>query len=922
MIQATDGFFYGTTAAGGVSDNGTIFRMDAAGNVSVLHRFTGLDGAGPSAELLEAGDGYMYGTTAGGGLHFSGTAFRIDALGNFQTLHDFDFGVDGGSPTAALIRAADGLFYGTTIEGGPGDSGTIFRFDADGTFETLHAFQGTDGAVARAALLQVADGSFYGTTASGGTYGGGTAFRFDLPDALTTFHSFSGDNEGSAPQAPFIQASDGYLYTTAASGGHGHGAIFRMDLAGNITTLSLLIGYEAAQPEGPLVEAPDGFFYGSGQQTVFRMDHSGMVTIVCAFDPAESAQAQRGVTLGADGRLYGVSIAGGKDGIGFLFSSDTEGSVTILHPFTEEIGQQPLAGLIQAPDGFFYGANAAGGTAQLGTVFKMSAVGKTALFHGFAPADLGSNPQATLLRASDGRTYGTTGAFGSRGTLFRLDGTGALTTLHLYGPGNPPSTLVEASNGLFYGTTPGGGGGQGTIFRVNADSSVVTIHAFSGAEGSTPQGALLQASDGNLYGTTSSTIYRANRNGDVTVLHTFSGFDEGYDPIGSLVQASDGNLYGTTSLGGSNGFGTIFRIGLSGAFATIHAFDQQDGANPEAGLMQASDGYLYGTTIFGGGIAGQFGTIFKTDLNGNLSTICGFAGGSQGSYPQAALLQGVDGNLYGTAGVVFRLILANFAATRVTPSSGDASGGTRVQIFGAGFTVNTQAQIGGGGTASSDVTSSLLFGVAPALQPGTLNDVVVMDGGSTATLAGGFFADFADVSGANPFHDAVESLVRYGISAGCGGGSYCPGAPVTRAQASVLLLKAEHGRSFQPPSCTGVFADVPCPGPFADWIEALAAEGITGGCGGGNFCPGQAVSRAQTTVLLLKTSHGPTFSPPACVGAFADVACPSLFADWIEEAAAEGITSGCSSNPPSFCPSSPTSRGQSAALLARAFRLP
>ena len=96
MIQATDGFFYGTTAAGGVSDNGTIFRMDAAGNVSVLHRFTGLDGAGPSAELLEAGDGYMYGTTAGGGLHFSGTAFRIDALGNFQTLHDFDFGVDDG----------------------------------------------------------------------------------------------------------------------------------------------------------------------------------------------------------------------------------------------------------------------------------------------------------------------------------------------------------------------------------------------------------------------------------------------------------------------------------------------------------------------------------------------------------------------------------------------------------------------------------------------------------------------------------------------------------------------------------------------------------------------------------------------------------------------------------------------------------
>jgi uncharacterized repeat protein (TIGR03803 family) len=426
-----------------------------------------------------------------------------------------------------------------------------------------------------------------------------------------------------------------------------------------------------------------------------------------------------------------------------------------------------------------------------------------------------------------------------------------------------------------------------------------------------PQGPLLQASDGNLYGTTSSTIYRATLSGDVTVLHTLSGAD-GYDPIGSLVQASDGNLYGTTSLGGASGYGTIFRVALSGVFATIHAFDQADGANPEAGLIQASDGYLYGTTISGSGIGGGVGTIYRIDLSGALTTVYEFGAGP-GSYPQAALLQGSDGHLYGTAGVIFRLILSNFAATNVVPSSGDASGGTRVQLSGAGFTLNTGAQIGGVAVTPIYETPSLLFATAPELQPGTLNDVVVVDGTSSATLAGGYFVNFSDVPSANPFHDAVESLVRNGISAGCGGGSFCPGAAATRAQAAVLLLKAEHGSGWTPPPCAGV---------FSNWIEALAAEGITGGCGGGDFCPDDAVSREQGMVFLLKTAHGSSFVPSACLGRFGDVACPSLFANWIEEAAAEGITSGCSSNPALFCPANPTSRGQSAALLARTFHLP
>src|SRR5206468_9596193 len=108
------------------------------------------------------------------------------------------------------------------------------------------------------------------------------------------------------------------------------------------------------------------------------------------------------------------------------------------------------------------------------------------------------------------------------------------------------------------------------------------------------------------------------------------------------------------------------------------------------------------------------------------------------------------------------------------------------------------------------------------------------------TLIGGWFANFLDVGSGNLFHDDVEAIVRAGITAGCGGGDYCPTAPVTRAQMAVFLLKAEHGSAYTPPSCTGVFTDVACPGGFAaDWIEELAAEGVTGGCGGGNFCPNE-----------------------------------------------------------------------------------
>jgi len=138
---------------------------------------------------------------------------------------------------------------------------------------------------------------------------------------------------------------------------------------------------------------------------------------------------------------------------------------------------------------------------------------------------------------------------------------------------------------------------------------------------------------------------------------------------------------------------------------------------------------------------------------------------------------------------------------------------------------------------------------------------------------------------------------------------------------AVFLLKAKHGRGYRPPPCTGVFGDVPCPGGFAvDWIEQFAAEGITAGCGGGNFCPGRAVSRAEMAVFLLKAKYGSGYQPPPCTGVFGDVPCPDGFAvNWIEELAAEGVTAGCGGG--NYCPRNPVLRVSMAIFLTKNFDL-
>jgi uncharacterized repeat protein (TIGR03803 family) len=601
--------------------------------------------------------------------------------------------------------------------------------------------------------------------------------------------------------------------------------------------------------------------------------------------------------------------------------------------------------MLQATDGNFYVAAKAG-------IFRIAPSCVVTLLHGF-PSGAGTG---NLIQAADGYLYGTIDApfINDNSTIFKMDSAGNLRTIYTFPQYvEPDFPLVVTDDGNLYGFTgPDCTHFQctpppfprchctqwapSTAFKLDSAGNYSTIVTLSILSYPT---ALLQASDGNLYGTTIGdgacslgTSFRIDTSGTFTTLHDFCGDPEGARPT-SLIQSVDGNFYGTTGSGGvPNEGGTVFLMDTSGNVGTVYSFDSSTGG-PQA-VMQSSDGNLYGVTYSGG--ANGFGSIFRIDAAGNLTSLHDFDG-NDGEDLSVAPIQTSDGKLWGTAsdggpltlGVAYRLAAEGFGFNTVEPRSGPASGGDTVYFLGGGLLPGASATIGGlsAGTVSvSDPTWAT--GVTPKLSPGTLNDVTFTNPASvprtSGTITAAFFADFSDVPQLDPLHDYVERIFRDGLTAGCGGGNYCPDDDVIRAQIAVLVLKGEHGGTYVPPTCSAtVFADEPCPGgPFVDWVNQLASEGITRGCGGDDYCPGDSVTRAQMAVFLLKAENGSSYLPPMCTGIFTDVPCPSQFANWIEQLFNEHVTGGCSSVPLDYCPSSSVSRGQMAVFLSKTFNLP
>lgn len=419
---------------------------------------------------------------------------------------------------------------------------------------------------------------------------------------------------------------------------------------------------------------------------------------------------------------------------------------TTLHSFDSTDGSTVLAGLVQANSGSLYGTTESGGLNGYGTVYKFTPSGALAPVHNFDYTD-GAGPYAALVQATDGSLYGTS-FYGQSlaGTVFKVTPGGALTTLHTFQTtdgANPTGTLVQATNGNFYGTTSSGGANSGgTIFRITSSGTLRTLYSFcsqSGcSDGQDPLAGLVQATDGNFYGTTSAagangygTVFKITPGGSLTTLYSFcseSGCTDGREPFAGLVQATDGTLYGTTFRGGAYDGGTVFRISPTGTLTTLYSFCSQsgcaDGSNPEDALIQATDGNLYGTTTDGGANGGaNAGTVFRITLSGALKTLYSFcpqSGCADGQNPVAPLVQDTNGQFYGTTdiggandfGTVFSLSVGLGPFVETLPTAGKV--GTAIKILGTNLTGATSVTFNGTAAVFKVVSGSLITTIVPA----------------------------------------------------------------------------------------------------------------------------------------------------------------------------------------------------------------
>jgi len=337
-------------------------------------------------------------------------------------------------------------------------------------------------------------------------------------------HTFDG-NDGANSTASLLQATDGNLYgTTTEAPPNACGTIFKMTLEGALTTLysDLCSADDGNYPAAGLVQGRDGNFYGTmeyggayGGGTVFKMSPSGALTTIYSFCSQigcpDGEYPDAALFSAVDGNFYGTTLVGGA-GYGTVFKVTPGGALTTLHSFNNTDGAFPYGGLIEGPGGVFYGTTNSGGTSYLGTVFKMYPNGRLLTLHSFDLTD-GDGPYAGLVMGSDGNFYGTTesGGSGSRGggTVFKITPGGTLTTLYNFcskqgcADGEEPlGTLIQATDGNFYGTTVAGGAGAGTIFSITPNGTLTVLNKFEGTEGSKPNTALTQDTDGSFYGTT------------------------------------------------------------------------------------------------------------------------------------------------------------------------------------------------------------------------------------------------------------------------------------------------------------------------------------------------------------------------------------------------------------------------------------
>lgn len=834
VAQGKDGNFYGTTIEGGTNGGGTVFKITTNGTLTTLFSFNNTNGAIPYGGLVLGKDGYFYGTAYIGGAYDDGLTFRITTGGAFSALTTFN-GNNGENPVAGLVQGSDGNFYGTTLQGGAYGYGTIFRMTVSGVLTTLVSFNYNDGGYPSPVLVQGNDGNFYGTTENGGTNGGaGTVFKITPSGILTTLHSFSGysingDNDGEVPIAGLVQGVDGNFYGATYEGGaNGYGTVFKITPAGVLTTLySFTGGNDGENPWGGLVQAADGNLYGTtqaggvyGYGTVFQIAPTGLLNTLVQFEDYNGANPSAALVQGLDGNIYGTTQAGGSGGDGTVFKLSVAGPLQITgDPDDQSVyvgggaiftvatsGSFPVYyqwqrnGINLSDGGNISGSatatlqitNVSGNDAALYSVVVSNAINSVSSDYAVLEV-IFSPPHFTTQPASQTCVAGMTATFSAVATgdqpLFyqwRENGTNltdsgfitgsATSTLtipnltpasagsysvivsnSLYAVASdkavltvvtvsPPSAsmtgihpfsgdidgafpyagLIQGKDGFLYGTTEGGGASYyGTIFKMAYSGGKSLLYSFTdGNSGANPYGTLVQGTNGNFYGTTYAggtnaygTIFKMTSSGSVSFPYSFTGGVAGANPLAGLVQGADGNFYGTAYMNGADYYGSVFKMAPGGAVTALYGFtDGSDGAYPYAGLVQGSHGNFYGTTLQGG--ADYYGTVFKLATNGTLTTLAAF-NDVNGSYPQGGVIQGADGNFYGTTseggtngyGTVFSLTTNGTLTTLFSFANTNGSGPAAALVQGNDgnlYGTTSSGGIGGQGTVFKITTNGIL----------------------------------------------------------------------------------------------------------------------------------------------------------------------------------------------------------------------
>jgi uncharacterized repeat protein (TIGR03803 family) len=366
VIESSDGYLYGTTALGGNNNAGTVYKINTNGTFAWTYSFTdGTDGANPVGGLVQTPDSNLYGTAELGGSYGFGTVFRITTNGTLNTIYSFLSGnAEGAYPQSSLCLGSDGFLYGSTVTNTAGaQGGDIFKMDTNGNIQWSYALAANNGLRPLGALTQGTDGNFYGTTSVSSSNNFGSVFVISPAGNFTNLYAFAGAADGAYPRAGLVQGADGQFYGTTTQGGNlalngglGYGTVFKITSAGALTPLFAfdvtngdwpqvsILGGLIVQPEGGLILARDGNFYGMAASggiaeayddtnafpaifgTIFQLTPTGTFTTLLSFNGSFDGATPRAVLWqGRDDSLYGTTSNGGTNdlatgGDGTIFS--------------------------------------------------------------------------------------------------------------------------------------------------------------------------------------------------------------------------------------------------------------------------------------------------------------------------------------------------------------------------------------------------------------------------------------------------------------------------------------------------------------------------------------------------------------------------------------------------------------------------